>query len=523
MLPILDVQDLTIAFGNNPPVVDGVSFTLRAGQQLGVLGLSGSGKSMTALACLGLLPAGARVLRGSAVYRSASGETTDLLTLTEKEWLKIRAKEISLVFQEPLTALNPVHRVGRQLAEAIRVLLPRLKTKASREAHLSTWLTRVELPAEQHERILAAYPHELSGGQRQRLLIALALLAEPRILFADEPTTALDTITERGVLSLLSRLQRKLNMTTLFITHDLDVLERVSDQLLVMKAGSVIRRGSTEDLLGGKPENRAALFTEEGESAQEITASVHDDSKSSSSISLDEALIVTNLSITYKTPSAWPWSASKEHRAVRSVSLKVRSGEWVAIVGPSGCGKSSIARCLAGLLPRASGQISLPQNGNVQLVFQDPFSSLNPGHTVLRALREVLRLGDGEDTAEGLLAAVGLPAATYGDRLPAELSGGQRQRVAIARALAAGPGLLIADEAVSALDVPLRADVLDLLDSIRRRRNIGLLFISHDLRLVARRADRVLVMEAGRIVEEGPAKRVLEQPESEMGRRLTAE
>jgi len=314
-----------------------------------------------------------------------------------------------------------------------------------------------------------------------------------------------------------------LNMTTLFITHDLDVLERVSDQLLVMKAGSVIRRGSTEDLLGGKPENRAALFTEEGESAQEITASVHDDSQSSSSISLDEALIVTDLSITYKTPSAWPWSASKEHRAVRSVSLKVRSGEWVAIVGPSGCGKSSIARCLAGLLPRASGQISLPQNGNVQLVFQDPFSSLNPGHTVLKALREVLRLGGGEDTAEGLLAAVGLPAATYGDRLPAELSGGQRQRVAIARALAAGPGLLIADEAVSALDVPLRADVLDLLDSIRRRRNIGLLFISHDLRLVARRADRVLVMEAGRIVEEGPAKRVLEQPESEMGRRLTAE
>lgn len=517
---ILDVQDLTIAFGDNPPVVDGVSFTLEAGDQLGVLGLSGSGKSMTALACLGLLPSGAKVLRGNINYYSEDGQQTNLLALSEKEWANFRAREISLVFQEPLTALNPVHRVRKQLTEAIQRLLPELTTAEARERSLRDWLTRVELPAEQHDRMLAAYPHELSGGQRQRLLIALALLAAPRVLFADEPTTALDTITETGILDLLARLRQELNMTTIFITHDLDVLRRTSDRLMVMRAGKIIRAGNTRELITDKPEERSSLFLAPGEEKE--ASPIDRQRKSLPPTPSAAALTVSQLKISYKGAATWPWSVPKELLAVRSVSLHVNCGEWVAIVGPSGCGKSSIARCLAGLIPKLSGQITPPVDGNIQLIFQDPFSSLNPSHTVLTALREVLRIGGSQDTAEDLLASVGLPAPEYGDRSPTALSGGQRQRVAIAKALAAGPGLLIADEAVSALDVPLRIDILALLNTIRKERNIGLLFISHDLKLVAQYADRVLIMDEGQIVEEGLASQVLAKPESEMGKRLVA-
>ncbi|SEP56321.1 ATP-binding cassette domain-containing protein [Neolewinella agarilytica] len=517
---ILDIQDLTIAFGDNPPVVDGVTFTLEAGEQLGVLGLSGSGKSMTALACLGLLPPEAKVIRGSINYYSREGQQTNLLALSEKEWSGFRAKEISLVFQEPLTALNPVHRVRKQLTEAIQKLLPGISTTEAREHHLREWLARVELPTEQHDRILSAYPHELSGGQRQRLLIALALLAEPGILFADEPTTALDTITETGILDLLARLRRELNMTTVFITHDLDVLRRTSDRLLVMRSGKIIREGKSKELITDSPEERSRLFRVPGEEKEVPRTLVK--AKHHSPAPAASALTVSQLKVSYRGRAAWPWSLPEELLAVRSVNLHVDCGEWVALVGPSGCGKSSIARCLAGLVPKLSGEIKPPANGNIQLVFQDPFSSLNPSHTVLTALREVLQLGRSQDTAESLLAAVGLPATEYGERLPAALSGGQRQRVAIAKALAAGPGLLIADEAVSALDVPLRKDILALLNTIRQERNIGLLFISHDLKLVAQYADRVLVMEAGQIVEEGPAGQVLAKPESEMGKRLVA-
>ncbi len=517
---ILDIQDLTIAFGDNPPVVDGVTFTLEAGDQLGVLGLSGSGKSMTALACLGLLPVEAKVVRGSISYYSREEQQTNLLSLSEKEWVNFRAKEISLVFQEPLTALNPVHRVRKQLTEAILKMLPGVSTAEARERNLREWLARVELPADQHDRILAAYPHELSGGQRQRLLIALALLAKPRILFADEPTTALDTITETGILDLLARLRQELNMTTVFITHDLDVLRRTSDRLMVMRAGKVIRTGKSQELITDKPEERSKLFLVPGEEEEVSIAGVRQ--KPPTPLSSAPALSDSQLKVSYRGRAAWPWSSPEELLAVRSVNLHVDCGEWVALVCPSGCGKSSIARCLAGLVPKLSGEIRPPANGNIQLVFQDPFSSLNPSHTVLTALREVLKLGKSQDTAESLLTAVGLPASVYGQRLPAALSGGQRQRVAIAKALAAGPGLLIADEAVSALDVPLRKDVLALLNTIRAERNIGLLFISHDLKLVAQYADRVLVMEEGQIVEEGPASQVLSKPKSEMGKRLVA-
>lgn len=525
---MLTVTNLTIAFADAAPVVSNVGFSLAAGERLGLLGLSGSGKSLTALAMLGMLPAKARVLSGKIIYTPERGAAIDLLTLSEKQWRAYRGKAISLIFQEPLTALNPVHRIGQQLREGVRQLRPELKTTAAQEACIRQWLARVELGAE-GERILRAYPHQLSGGQRQRLLIALALIGQPRLLIADEPTTALDTITEAGVLQLLARLRNELGMATIFITHDLRVMARSADHCLVMAGGEVVRRLTGPQLLldGTKvftPEALAggALPTVSAPSPPRFAPAAAPPKTNPKT-----TLAVTNLCLSYAGQKAWPWSAATAKEVVEDVSFDVQAGEWLAIIGPSGCGKTSIARSLAGLLPINAGHVALADGGNLQMVFQDPFSSLNPAHSIARSLLEVLRIHHPTEDkswqraeAEKLLQAVGLPPAEYADRKPDALSGGQRQRVAIARALAGKPTVLVADEAVSALDVPLQEDILDLLDQLRRNLGISLVFISHDLALVADRADRVLIMDAGRIVESGPAAAVLANPASEMGKRL---
>jgi peptide/nickel transport system ATP-binding protein len=520
---MLKVSDLTISFPHQPPVVNSLSFELKAGSRLGLLGLSGSGKSMTAMALLGLLPPGATIDQGEAWYQPEAGPAIDLLRLNEKHWRTHRGREISLVFQEPLTALNPVQRIGDQLREAVQHLCPELKTKTARREHIHEWLRKVELPDNQ-QRLLNAYPHQLSGGQRQRLLIALALLGAPRLLIADEPTTALDTITEAGILRLLEKLRTELGMATIFITHDLGVMARSADHLLVMEAGQRVRSGGAKELLllgervfslpGAAPANEKTDF------ATAVAGSANTEDT-------PPALRVKDLAISYRTSKVFPWSASVRTAAATDISFDLLPGEWLAIVGPSGCGKTSIARCLSGLLPSSEGTIALPPGGNIQLVFQDPFSSLNPSHSIRRAITEVLRISlpgkqkvTYQQEAGRLLDQVGLAAAAFGDRKPRELSGGQRQRVAIARALAANPSVLIADEAVSALDAPLRKDILDLLDGLRKEQGIALLFISHDLQLVAERADRVIIMDRGRIAEQGPATRVFSAPASEMGKRL---
>ena len=522
---MLKVNKLTISFPGTPPVVDGLSFELSAGDRLGLLGLSGSGKSMTAMALLGMLPPAARIDGGQAWYRPADGPETDLLQLTEKQWRTLRGHEISLVFQEPMTALNPVQRVGDQLLEAARFLCPGLKTKKDQEQHIGEWLRRVELPDDQ-QRLLSAYPHQLSGGQRQRLLIALALLGAPRLLIADEPTTALDTITEAGILRLLEKLRAELGMATIFITHDLGVMARSADHLLVMEAGRTVQTGPAGVLLA----NGTELFTApKPATSSEATGLPEPDFAKIHSSASGPALRAENLSITYPGRKAFFWSTPLAHQAVSDVSFAVMPGEWLAIVGPSGCGKTSIARCLSGLLSPSSGAIGLADGGNIQLVFQDPFGSLNPAHSVRQSVVEAIRVrlaGKSAITyneeAGRLLDQVGLSAAKFADRKPDALSGGQRQRVAIARALAANPTVLIADEAVSALDAPLRQDILGLLDALRKEHGIALVFISHDLKLVAEWADRVIIMDRGRIVEEGMADRVFQAPASEMGQRLVA-
>ena len=503
-----------------------MSFAVAPGERFGFVGLSGSGKSLTVLALLGLLPAGARVTGGTAHYVTAAGDTIDLFTLDDKGFRRLRGREISLVFQEPLSALNPVQRVGAQLAEGVRSLRPEVTDVP---AFLREWLTRVELATDQ-DRLLSAYPHELSGGQRQRILIALALLAEPRLLLADEPTTALDADTATGILQLLDRLRTELNMATVFITHDLAVLRRAADRVAVLSAGRILRRGAATEMadLG------AAAFS----ATHELPASnMLPPLRSGAPV-----LRVDNLSFGYASSTFWARSRAKRKLVpiqsrmpkgvLRQVSLRLRTGEWAAIVGPSGCGKTTLARCLSGLLVPTAGTVRLlpedtpPPRATVQLIFQDPYGSLNPAHTVRRALTEVLRANadkpvttsdhpttDGlPPTVDSLLQSVHLPPKDFADRYPDELSGGQRQRVAIARALAARPRVLIADEAVSALDAPLRRDVLDLLDELRRTRPLALLFITHDLALVRDRADFVYRMVDGAIVASGRPGEVLWPP-----------
>ncbi len=489
---LLHVQDLTLAFDGQPPVLEGLSFTLAPGEAIGLVGPSGSGKSLAATALLGFLPAGARVLSGSAKYTGKSGETVDLLGLRESRLARLRGREIGLVFQEVQLSLNPILRCGVQLRESVRYLRPEVKDDS---AFIREALGRVEL-GDATERILASRPAQLSGGQLQRVLIAMALIGQPRLLIADEPTTALDSITQADIVRLLDRLRRELQMGMLFISHDADLLERVTDRRIYLGTSPPTCAPPAAVVPPAHPTAAAPL-----------------------------ALEVRNLSLGYGTA---------EDRVVNEVSFRLRAGEWLALVGPSGCGKSTIASWLVGLLPgtvsslHAAGRyVPAGLSGRdwrdaigAQLIFQDVAGSLNPELTIGEAIGEVARLYPDGETGHELLASLGLDPDTYAQRYPDELSGGQRQRVVIARALAARPRILICDEAMSALDGTLREGVQTLLENVCRARGIAVLFITHDLRHVARHADELLIMDRGSIVERGAAAAILRAPASGMGRKL---
>ena len=524
---ILTVSDLVIGFREDIPVVAGVSFNLSAGKTLALVGESGSGKSMTALSLLKLLPGTAQLRSGFIKWNPVQGDPpVELNKLPERNFRQLRSKEIGMIFQEPLTALNPTKRIGNQLAESI---LGSLGVTVKKEINKISvdWLERVKLP--DPARILAAYPHELSGGQRQRILIAMAMLAEPKLLIADEPTTALDTVTEAEIIRLLKDLTQEKNTALLFISHDLAIVRHLADEVILLKAGQVVERGSTEELFAHPKEEYTKelirlsprlSFTRSPELTDHQTSS-------SNSIELTEpALIVNGVSISYPLKTNWLGQPVAYLQAVKNVSFQLEKGEFVALVGESGCGKSSLMRGIAGLQPISSGEV-LPVSCQVQIVFQDPFSSLNPVLSIGSVIAEVVanrHLDWSKEQCRNrtgeLLANVELPADEFYDRLPNELSGGQRQRVAIARALAAEPEVLICDEAVSALDAALQSSVMELLQRIRLKLSVGILFISHDLALVSTAADRIFVMAAGKIVERATPAKLLRKPESAASEKL---
>ncbi len=510
-MSLLAIDGLNLSIGS-VPILHDVSMTIQPGQIRGVIGESGSGKSMTALSVLQLLPNG-----GRATGR-ISLDGTDLLTATEAQMCAIRGRDLSMVFQEPMTALNPVQTIGAQVAETIRVHEPNTP-KAEAADRAVQALERCELPANRFPP--SRYPHELSGGQRQRVVIAMAIALRPMLLIADEPTTALDVTTQAEILRLLKGLVDQDGMGMMFITHDLAVVSSLADQVSIMKNGEVVEEAAASSLARDmRHPYTKALFA----------ASTHQPDRTEKTGEMP-LLSVERVVRDYTLRRTSLFGAAPTFRAVDDVSFQIRRGESLGLVGESGCGKSTLTRAILGLDPVQGGSIQFDgapvlQAGQpnravrrrMQVVFQDPYGSFNPRHRVARLIAEPFYLldkppADREIRIDEALTSVGLRPDDKRKYIH-EFSGGQRQRIAIARALIIRPDLIILDEAVSALDVSIRAQVLDLLADLSDRLGLTYLFISHDLSVVRSITDRVLVMKGGKIVEEGETETVFAAPEN---------
>jgi peptide/nickel transport system ATP-binding protein len=519
---LLKVDHLSVAIGSTSIVKD-LSLEVRAGEILGLVGASGSGKSMTALAITRLLPQAA-LMTGSVRLRDRI-----LSEASEAQMQGIRGRDIGIVFQEPMTALNPLMRIGDQVSEALWAHGLKSKTDAARAAR--TTLDLVGLSGEQGA--LQRLPYQLSGGQRQRVAIAMAIVMAPALLIADEPTTALDVINQEQVLLLLQELVRSRNIGLILVTHDLAVVAKLADRVAVMHEGSIIEQGETREVIGHAhhPYTRALLAAAELRPKRSLTAT-------SSPAVLQAVDIVRE----YPRRRTSLWRAAAPLRAVDGASLSIHAGETVGLVGESGSGKTTLLKVILALERAQSGQVRLmgeefsnsegmqerKLRRSLQAVFQDPFSSFDPRWPVEKLIGEPFFLMQSPPTATemhtricSMLEQVGLNARDA-QRLPREFSGGERQRIAIARALITEPAVVAFDEAVSALDVLIRGQVLDLLVELAKRLRVAYLFVSHDLHVIRAIADRVYVMQRGRIVEEGFTEAVFSAPRHAYTRALIA-
>ncbi|HEY4199127.1 MAG TPA: dipeptide ABC transporter ATP-binding protein [Devosiaceae bacterium] len=511
--PLLEIEKLTLDIGGVPILRD-INLSLEPGRILGIIGESGSGKSMTALSVMQLLPQGAAAKGAIRLL----GE--DLLQAPEIELNAMRGDRIGMVFQEPMTALNPLKTIGEQVAETVRL---RGSSRRKAAAIADVTLERVGLPADRFPR--DRYPHELSGGQRQRVVIAMAIAMRPQLLIADEPTTALDVTTQARIIDLLKRLVSEDGMGMIFITHDLAVVADLADDIAIMRRGEVVEAGPTAKVFRQlQHPYTQALFE----------ASAHRPARLPPQPSAGvPVLAVENVVREYRVPRRSLFARPAAFRAVKDVSLTIARGENVGLVGESGCGKSTLARAIMALEPTQGGRIVIggdvidPQHGatfetrrKMQVVFQDPYGSFDPRQRVDRLVSEPFHLlgsaapqgAERRKRVDRALDEVGLAPADA-DKYIHEFSGGQRQRLAIARALIIEPSLIILDEAVSALDVSIRAQILDLLADLSDRLQLSYLFISHDLSVVRSITDRVLVMRAGEIVESGATEDIFGNPQ----------
>lgn len=513
-MSLLSLKNLSVQIGGTP-VLQGINLDMAQGQITAITGESGSGKSITALAIMGLLPQGAKQ-QGQILL-----DGTDIVQTPEPALCRMRGNAMGMVFQEPMTALNPVQTIGAQVAETIRV--HENVTKAEAHARAAAMLDRVGLKVAP-----TRYPHELSGGQRQRVVIAMAIAMRPKLLIADEPTTALDVTTQARILDLLQGLVDEFGMGLLLITHDLAVVADVADRIAVMQHGRIVEHGPTSDLLCTMRHPYTRALFAASTHAVDLPAVQND----------APLLAVRHVMRDYPTKRLSLFGSRPTFRALDDVSLTINRGERVGLVGESGCGKSTLTRAILGLEPVQGGQITLDGapvlqgelalRRKMQVVFQDPYGSFNPRHRVDRLITEPFHLldnppkGAARDKAIAkALTDVGLPSDAA-DKYIHEFSGGQRQRLAIARALIVEPDLIIFDEAVSALDVSVRAQVLDLIADICRKRPLAYLFISHDLSVVRSITDRVLVMQGGKIVESGLTESVFADPQHPYTKSLIA-
>ncbi len=496
---LYEVKHLTIAFPENGQwhtVVNDISFSMEQGQILGVVGESGSGKSMTALATMGLLSKDAQIMGGQICF-----EGKDILALNKDERAYLQGNAMSMIFQEPMTSLNPVMKIGKQVGESL--LFHTDMGKEDIKAAVLDALADVGL--RDVKKIYNQYPHELSGGMRQRVMIAQAMICSPKLLIADEPTTALDVVVQSQILKLLLKLHKKRNISILFISHDLNVIKEICTDVLVMYKGEIVEQGKVRDVL----EHPQHDYT------RTLVAAIPDNTPMEQD--KNAILELKNLNVFYQEKSKRIFGKKIKKHVVKDLSLDVYEGELMGIVGESGCGKSTLAKTIVGLNKDYYGQMIMAPDVHPQMVFQDPFGSLNPSRTIGWILSEPLRVCGIKDKKERkrrvcqMLKRIGLDE-TYYDRYANELSGGQRQRISIGGALLMNSKLLVADEPVSALDVTVQSQILNLLLDIHKEKELTILFISHDLNIVRHICHRVAVIYLGEIVEMADVKEIYEHP-----------
>ena len=538
--PLLRVENLTTVFETGKrkvTAVDGIGFEVNEGETFALVGESGSGKSVTALSVIRLLPEAAQITSGAIHF-----DQQDLLALPEREMRDIRGSGISMIFQEPMTSLNPVVKVGKQIAEVL--IRHQSMSKAQARQRALDLLDAVNIKNPAHT--IDTFAHELSGGMKQRVMIAIALACEPKLLIADEPTTALDVTIQARVLDLINELQQKFKMAILFITHDLAVVKQVADHVAVMKQGKIVEQSSNEiffsnpqheyswDLFAALPamEKRGKPLLAENEIEKIVDQNITE----------KDTLRVTDLKVHFPIKKGIFKRTVGHVKAVDGVSLEISPGKTVALVGESGSGKTTVGKGILRLVQPTSGEVTyldlpihqidkhqmLEQRSNLQIVFQDPYSSMNPrmlvGDIIEEGMKALNILADSKARKQRvleLLEQVGLSKDSH-LRYPHEFSGGQRQRICIARALAVNPKIIICDEPTSALDVSVQAQILDLLNELQVRLGISYLFITHNMSVVAYFADRVAVMYQGKIVEEGEVEQVLTNPQHNYTKKLLA-
>jgi peptide/nickel transport system ATP-binding protein len=560
---LLQIEHLHIDFAGNEGIVHAIqdlNLNIKKGETIGIVGESGSGKSVTSLAIMGLLPPQGKISKGDIQFNNKQNNNKHLNNLSEKEFQRIRGNEISMIFQEPMTSLNPVHTCGLQVAE-VMMLHQKLTPQAAKKRTLELF-EQVMLP--RAEQLFKSYPHQLSGGQKQRVMIAMAIACKPQLLIADEPTTALDVTVQQTILDLLKDLQKEYNMGMIFITHDLGVVAQIAQNILVMYKGKTVEQGNVKQIFNAPqhPYTKGLIackpsLNSRPERLLTVADFLNDDKTIPFVKQVEQALRTTNhqklyaakpllqvqeLTTQFITKKGFIKPATTILNAVDHVSFDVYKGETIGLVGESGCGKSTLGRSILRLIEPSSGKIiynnrnlldlnapqMLEMRSKMQLIFQDPFSSLNPRITVGNAIAEPMEVhgiakskDEIRDKVMKLLLRVGLTEQHY-DRYPHEFSGGQRQRIGIARTLAVEPEFIVCDESVSALDVSVQAQVLNLLNELKAEFALTYIFISHDLSVVKYMCDNIIVMQKGKIVEMAEADQLYLNPQSEYTKKLIA-
>ncbi len=538
---MIRIDDLTISFSGVPAVRD-ISIEIRPGEILGLVGESGSGKSVTALTLMGLLNDEAKVEKGTVTFDDRvlmrAGEVQDDALLRS-----YRGSHMSMIFQEPMTSLNPTMKVGYQVSEQL-FLHAKEKYKTPEERRKYVIKTFESVGLHDAENLFDKYPHQLSGGMRQRVMIAMAVILHPELIIADEPTTALDVTIQNQIVRLLKEIRERENNSMIFITHDLNLARRICTRIMVMKDGRIVEQGETEKvftdpqtdyakmLIAAVPGRKSAAPDEVNKESEEHE-NIGSENKNGAGEKKNTVLSVRSLDVFYRERSKKLFGGSVKKKVVSGADFDIYEGETLGLVGESGCGKSSLCKAVLGINKLCTGKID-NKTVRPQMVFQDPYSSLNPSKTIGWQLEEPLFTMDilekdiktnkawRKDQAIAMLKRVGLDESYY-DRLPSQLSGGQRQRVSIAQALITRPKLIFADEPVSALDVTIQDQVLDLLKDLQDEYGIAYLFISHDINVIYRVSDRIMVMKDGRILETGDKEEVFNNPRDPYTKELLSE